>query len=86
VNDAKHMYHFLSRTWTPSLLTYFLPDCRQFSEEHGYHKHNIIYLVDTASDARQRPTRANITAAMKWLVKDAKPDDALFIHCTCACV
>jgi hypothetical protein len=28
----------------------------------------------------QQPTKANIEAAMKWLIADARPGDALFLH------
>ena len=52
-----------------------------FLVEKGYPKKDILYLVDTSPDPRSRPTRQNMIAAMKWLVKDAKQDDALFFHC-----
>lgn len=35
-------------------------------------------LVD--DDSSNMPTRANIISAMKWLVKDAKSGDSLFLH------
>jgi len=38
----------------------------------------------------QMPTRANIEAAMKWLVSDVRSGDALFIHYSgmfgCVCI
>lgn len=37
-------------------------------------------LTDDSKDADLMPTRANIIAGMKWLVKDAKKDDSLFMH------
>lgn len=37
-------------------------------------------LTDDARNPRQIPTRANILAAMQWLVQGAKPNDSLFFH------
>jgi hypothetical protein len=37
-------------------------------------------LVDDARNPRQIPTRANMIAAMQWLVAGAKPNDSLFFH------
>ncbi|VDB92381.1 unnamed protein product [Peniophora sp. CBMAI 1063] len=51
-----------------------------FLTERGYPKKDILYLVDTSNDPRSRPTRENMLAAMRWLVKDAQQDDALFFH------
>jgi len=39
--------------------------------------------MDDSNDPRQArrlPTRANILAAMQWLVRDAHPNDSLFFH------
>jgi hypothetical protein len=41
-------------------------------------------LTDDAKDAGSLPTRDNILGAMKWLVKDARAHDSLFIHCKCS--
>ncbi|KAF8518458.1 peptidase C14, caspase domain-containing protein [Gautieria morchelliformis] len=46
----------------------------------GYKKDDIVVLTDDARDPRQVPTRANIIAAMRWLVRDARPNDSLFFH------
>ena len=32
-------------------------------------------------DSRLAPTRENIIRAMKWLVRGARKDDSLFLHC-----
>ena len=37
-------------------------------------------LTDDNADARFWPTRANITAAIAWLVSSAQPGDDLFFH------
>ena len=55
-------------------LTEFLG--RQFQ----YKKEDIVTLTDDTKNPRQRPTRENIIAAMRWLVKDAQPNDSLFFH------
>ncbi|KAF8520265.1 peptidase C14, caspase domain-containing protein [Hysterangium stoloniferum] len=46
----------------------------------GYKQDDIVVLTDGNRDPRMNPTRANIIAAMKWLVKDARPNDSLFFH------
>ena len=32
---------------------------------------------------RNRPTYENVVEAMKWLVRGARSDDSLFLHCMC---
>lgn len=46
----------------------------------GYKNGDIVMLIDDTSNARQMPTKQNILDAMRWLVKDAQPHDALFFH------
>ncbi|KAJ7636608.1 peptidase C14 [Roridomyces roridus] len=46
----------------------------------GYHPHNIVLLTDDSPHGRSQPTRRNILDAMKWLVSDARPHDALFFQ------
>lgn len=46
----------------------------------GFLAQDMVILTDQSSDPRARPTRANMTAAMHWLVKGAKPGDSLFFH------
>jgi hypothetical protein len=48
--------------------------------QYGYKMEDIVMLTDDATDHRKRPTRANIIAAMRWLVAGARPDDSLFYH------
>ncbi|KAI0635346.1 caspase domain-containing protein [Trametes polyzona] len=53
---------------------------KNFLMRHGYKERHIRLLTDDAQDTRLLPTRANILEAMRWLVKDACPDDSLFFH------
>ena len=49
--------------------------------EQGYNDNNIVLLMDQpGTPASGMPTRANITNAMKWLMKDARAGDSLFLH------
>lgn len=45
-----------------------------------YHEDDIVTLTDDQSDPGRRPTKENILRGMKWLVRDAQPDDSLFFH------
>ncbi|KAA1479737.1 hypothetical protein DENSPDRAFT_789529 [Dentipellis sp. KUC8613] len=47
---------------------------------YHYDPKNIILLTDDARNPRDQPTRANMLAAMRWLVKGARPHDSLFFH------
>ncbi|KAI0260772.1 caspase domain-containing protein [Gloeopeniophorella convolvens] len=49
-------------------------------QHHRYPHENIIVLTDDNPDPRSHPTRKNLINAMRWLVEDASPDDALFFH------
>jgi hypothetical protein len=49
-------------------------------ENHGYKREDMIFLTDDQQDPNYQPTHANIIRAMQWLVKDAQPNDALFLH------
>lgn len=42
--------------------------------EYGYKADDMVVLTDDQSNARSRPTKANVIAAMQWLVKDAQPN------------
>lgn len=46
----------------------------------NYKKQDIVILTDRDQNPRSRPTRANMTTAMHWLVSGARPGDALFFH------
>ncbi|KAJ2917544.1 hypothetical protein MD484_g2842, partial [Candolleomyces efflorescens] len=53
---------------------------RQFLIKNGYPQENIVLLTDDSKDPRLLPTKKNILACMKWLVRGAQPNDALFFH------
>ncbi|KAH9029381.1 metacaspase Pca1 [Lactarius hengduanensis] len=53
---------------------------RFLTEKYRYSRSNVIVLTDDATNPRMQPTRKNMLNAMRWLVEDACPDDALFIH------
>lgn len=40
----------------------------------------MVILTDDQHNPISQPTKANILKAMHWLVKDARPGDALFFH------
>ncbi|KAJ7602831.1 caspase domain-containing protein [Roridomyces roridus] len=46
----------------------------------GYRPEDIVVLTDDSPNPRGRPTRQNIIDAMRWLVTDARPNDAFFFH------
>jgi len=50
------------------------------TRQFGYKHDDIVVLTDDTRNPRQIPTRANIIAAMQWLVRDAHPNDSLFFH------
>ncbi|KAI7819232.1 caspase domain-containing protein [Gamsiella multidivaricata] len=49
-------------------------------ERFGFKEDDTITLTDDQEDPTRIPTHANILAAMKWLVHDARPDDSFFFH------
>ncbi|ODA83179.2 hypothetical protein RJ55_01690 [Drechmeria coniospora] len=49
-------------------------------EKHNYKREDMVILTDDAQNPVMQPTKANIIRAMAWLVKDAQPNDALFLH------
>ncbi|KJA15538.1 hypothetical protein HYPSUDRAFT_149011 [Hypholoma sublateritium FD-334 SS-4] len=54
---------------------------RRFLIDHGgYRSRDIYLLTDDATDPQFLPTRSNMLKAMRWLVKDARQNDALFFH------
>ncbi|KAJ8592891.1 hypothetical protein M405DRAFT_642555 [Rhizopogon salebrosus TDB-379] len=54
---------------------------KRFLTSHwGYREGDVVTLIDDTNNPRQMPTRRNILDAMRWLVKDAHPRDALFFH------
>lgn len=50
------------------------------TQRYGYKPEDIVILTDDNRELIKVPTRANMIRAMQWLVKDARPNDALFFH------
>ncbi|KAJ7734163.1 peptidase C14 [Mycena maculata] len=46
----------------------------------GYRAKDIVMLTDDCPHQRGQPTRQNIIDGMRWLMRDARPHDALFFH------
>ncbi|KAJ5793445.1 hypothetical protein N7457_000044 [Penicillium paradoxum] len=50
------------------------------TQRFGYKREDMVILTDDQRNPMSLPTKANILRAMHWLVKDAHPNDSLFIH------
>ncbi|OJA19969.1 hypothetical protein AZE42_04208 [Rhizopogon vesiculosus] len=46
----------------------------------NYRAGNTMVLTDDTNNPKQMPTRRNILDGLRWLVRDAHPNDALFFH------
>ncbi|KAF8148640.1 caspase domain-containing protein [Crassisporium funariophilum] len=53
---------------------------RDFLLGHRYKSNEVMLLTDETNNPRTLPTRANIIAAMHWLVQGAEKNDSLFFH------
>ncbi|KAI8814099.1 peptidase C14 [Cladochytrium replicatum] len=53
-------------------------NAKAFIAKHGYE--DTMTLTDDQENPEMRPTAANIIKGMVWLVADAKPGDAFFLH------
>ena len=49
-------------------------------EHFGYKREDMVILTDDQQNPMSQPSKQNILRAMHWLVKDARPNDALFFH------
>ncbi|KAH8594712.1 caspase domain-containing protein [Bisporella sp. PMI_857] len=49
-------------------------------ERYNYRSEDMIILTDDQQNPQLQPTKQNILRAMSWLVANAQPDDALFLH------
>jgi hypothetical protein len=49
-------------------------------ERYGYKREDMVILTDDQSNPAMIPTRENMIRAMGWLVSNAQPNDALFLH------
>lgn len=50
------------------------------AEHFGYKREDMVILTDDQQNPMSQPTKQNILRAMHWLVKDARPNDSLFLH------
>lgn len=59
-------------------------DVRNVSEfletQYHYRPEDMIKLTDDNPNPMNQPTKENIIRAMQWLVRDAQPNDSLFLH------
>jgi len=55
---------------------------KEFLKANGFVEapNTMVVLTDDKTDNRQRPTKRNMLAAMKWLVQGAVTGDSLFLH------
>ncbi|KAF8196145.1 peptidase C14, caspase domain-containing protein [Pholiota molesta] len=49
-------------------------------DKYGYDPEDIVVLIDDGDPAHPQPTRANVLAQIKHLVKDVRDGDKLFFH------
>lgn len=49
-------------------------------QNYNYKREDMVILTDDAANPVLQPTKDNILRAMQWLVKDAQPNDSLFLH------
>jgi len=49
-------------------------------QNHGYKREDMVILTDDQQNPVMQPTKHNIIQAMQWLVANAQPNDALFLH------
>lgn len=53
---------------------------RFIAQHYNFRDEDMVVLTDDQKDPTRRPTRANIVAAMRWLVHEARPNDSFFLH------
>lgn len=55
------------------------------TERYNYKREDMVILTDDQSNPVMQPTKDNIIRAMGWLVKNAQPNDSLFLHFSGEC-
>lgn len=50
------------------------------NQNFGYAREDMVILTDDQQNEMSQPKKRNILRAMHWLVKDAQPNDSLFLH------
>lgn len=53
---------------------------KMLQQMYGYKEDDIVMLTDDSQNPRAIPTKANMIAAMQWLVRGAQTNDSLFLH------
>ncbi|KAF9128602.1 Ca(2+)-dependent cysteine protease [Mortierella sp. 14UC] len=53
---------------------------KAFIQRFGFREEDMMILTDDQKDPKMIPKKANILAGMKWLVRDARPNDSFFFH------
>jgi metacaspase-1 len=72
INYVKNPRNRLNGCWND------VKNMEPFLRQKGFN--DIWILTDETSDPKFIPTRANIIAALRWLVQDVQPGDSLFWH------
>ncbi|ORZ30868.1 peptidase C14, caspase domain-containing protein, partial [Catenaria anguillulae PL171] len=80
----KALFIGINYTGTKAELRGCINDVKNISsflfQRYGFSPDNSIILTDDQTDRNRLPTKANMVSGMKWLVKDARPGDSLFLH------
>lgn len=50
------------------------------NQAYWYRREDMVILTDDQRNLKSIPNKANILRAMHWLVRDAQPNDSLFVH------
>ena len=54
---------------------------KAYIKSQGYSENDILVLMDKDGAPSDRmPTRANVTNAIKWLMRDLRAGDSVFFH------
>ena len=53
---------------------------KRFVVKHWQFSEDAAHMKTLTDDTPEKPTKANILAALRWLVAGAKPGDSLFLH------
>ncbi|KAG2338847.1 hypothetical protein BDR05DRAFT_1062543 [Suillus weaverae] len=81
VNDAWNMAEFL-KCLSIFIFSYSLSIKQRdhVTAFWNYASEDIMVLTDEPYNLKYMPTKRNILSALRWLVKDAQPEDCLFFH------
>ncbi|KAG0485167.1 hypothetical protein HPP92_009246 [Vanilla planifolia] len=74
VSYSSRLYELKGTVNDVNCMRYFL------SEKFQFPKHSILVLTEEESDPDRMPTKENIRAAIRWLVRDNEAGDSLLFH------